>query len=59
MYIFISDNQVSTAWIAPGVSPWMTTLPGVEDGANNPGIRLFEYDRVTLEPTVIKFYLIY
>ena len=35
---------MSTAFIAPGVSPWMTTLPGVEDGANNPAIRLYYYN---------------
>jgi hypothetical protein len=35
-------------FLTPGVTPWKTTLPGVVDGANNPGIRIFEYDRATL-----------
>lgn len=37
-------KPVSVMWLAPGVTPWMTTLPGVVNGANNPGIRIFEYD---------------
>jgi len=44
--------KVSTLWIAPGVTPWMTTLPGAVNAANNPGIRLFYFDRDSLEPTV-------
>lgn len=35
-------------FLTPGVTPWKTTLPGVVNGANNPGIRIFEYDRATL-----------
>lgn len=35
-------------FLSPGVTPWETTLPGVKDGANNPGIRVFEYDTETL-----------
>lgn len=35
-------------FLTPGVTPWITTLPGVEDGGNNPGIRIFEYDTKTL-----------
>lgn len=35
-------------FLSPGVTPWKTTLPGVKDGANNPGIRIFEYDTQTL-----------
>lgn len=35
-------------FLSPGVTPWKTTLPGVVDGANNPGIRIFEYDPQTL-----------
>jgi hypothetical protein len=35
-------------FLTPGVTPWKTTLPGVVNGANNPGIRVFEYDRATL-----------
>lgn len=39
---------ISTMFLSPGVTPWKTTLPGVKDGANNPGIRIFEYDTQTL-----------
>lgn len=39
---------ISVMFLTPGVTPWKTTLPGVVNGANNPGIRVFEYDRVTL-----------
>ncbi|XP_072276651.1 acid sphingomyelinase-like phosphodiesterase 3b [Pyxicephalus adspersus] len=48
MFYSNSGDPISTIFIAPGVSPWKTTLPGVENGANNPGIRVFEYDRKTL-----------
>ncbi|MGH0153486.1 UNVERIFIED_CONTAM: hypothetical protein FKN15_058351 [Acipenser sinensis] len=41
-------SPISTMFLAPGITPWKTTLPGVENGANNPGIRVFEYDRTTL-----------
>lgn len=40
-------------FLSPGVTPWETTLPGVTDGANNPGIRVFEYDTQTLLVKVI------
>lgn len=39
---------INTMFLSPGVTPWKTTLPGVKDGANNPGIRIFEYDTQTL-----------
>ncbi|KAM3873298.1 acid sphingomyelinase-like phosphodiesterase 3b [Diretmus argenteus] len=42
------DSPISTMFLSPGVTPWETTLPGVVDGANNPGIRVFEYDTQTL-----------
>uniref|UniRef100_A0A2K6DEV5 Sphingomyelin phosphodiesterase acid like 3B n=1 Tax=Macaca nemestrina TaxID=9545 RepID=A0A2K6DEV5_MACNE len=32
----------------PLFTPWKTTLPGVINGANNPAIQVFEYDRATL-----------
>lgn len=35
-------------FLSPGVTPWKTSLPGVVNGANNPGIRIFEYDKQTL-----------
>ncbi|KAL8220248.1 UNVERIFIED_CONTAM: Acid sphingomyelinase-like phosphodiesterase 3b [Gekko kuhli] len=48
--IFYSDrgSPISVMFLAPAVTPWKTTLPGVHNGANNPGIRVFMYDRVTL-----------
>uniref|UniRef100_A0A2K5KWJ0 Sphingomyelin phosphodiesterase acid like 3B n=1 Tax=Cercocebus atys TaxID=9531 RepID=A0A2K5KWJ0_CERAT len=39
---------ISAMFITPGVTPWKTTLPGVINGANNPAIPVFEYDRATL-----------
>jgi len=39
-------------FLAPGVTPWKTTLPGVVNGANNPGIRVIEYDPDTLRVLV-------
>lgn len=42
------DSPISTIFLSPGITPWKTTLPGVVDGANNPGIRVFEYDTETL-----------
>lgn len=43
-----TGSPISTMFLSPGVTPWKTTLPGVDDGANNPGIRVFEYDTQTL-----------
>ena len=45
---FSSDSPINVMFLTPGVTPWKTTLPGVVDGANNPGIRVFEYDTQTL-----------
>lgn len=45
----LQGTPISVMFLAPGVTPWKTTLPGVVNGANNPGIRVFEYDRVTLD----------
>ncbi|XP_076817204.1 acid sphingomyelinase-like phosphodiesterase 3b [Clavelina lepadiformis] len=51
-------KPVSVIWIAPGVTPWMTTLPKVVNGANNPGIRLFEYNKGSYAPTnYVQYYL--
>ena len=44
----LEGAPISVMFLTPGVSPWKTTLPGVVNGANNPGIRVFEYDRATL-----------
>ncbi|XP_067862890.1 acid sphingomyelinase-like phosphodiesterase 3b [Heptranchias perlo] len=49
MFYNHSGSPIGVMFIAPGVTPWKTTLPGVENGANNPGIRIFEYDTNTLE----------
>ncbi|XP_031234800.1 acid sphingomyelinase-like phosphodiesterase 3b [Mastomys coucha] len=48
--MFYDDTgaPISVMFLTPGVTPWKTTLPGVVNGANNPGIRIFEYDRATL-----------
>ncbi|XP_026915723.1 acid sphingomyelinase-like phosphodiesterase 3b isoform X4 [Acinonyx jubatus] len=48
--MFYDDTgaPISVMFLTPGVTPWKTTLPGVVNGANNPGIRVFEYDRTTL-----------
>lgn len=44
----LKGAPISVMFLTPGVTPWKTTLPGVVNGANNPGIRVFEYDRATL-----------
>uniref|UniRef100_UPI00358E2001 acid sphingomyelinase-like phosphodiesterase 3b n=1 Tax=Myxine glutinosa TaxID=7769 RepID=UPI00358E2001 len=46
---FNSDTAISTMFIAPAITPWKNTLPGVNNGSNNPGIRIFEYNITTLE----------
>ncbi|XP_056619222.1 acid sphingomyelinase-like phosphodiesterase 3b isoform X2 [Triplophysa dalaica] len=48
--MFYSPNAspIGVMFLTPGVTPWKTTLPGVVDGANNPGIRVIEYDTKTL-----------
>ena len=43
IFTFILAKPVSALFLSPAVTPWKSTLPGV--GANNPSIRLFEYDR--------------
>ncbi|XP_020365048.1 acid sphingomyelinase-like phosphodiesterase 3b [Oncorhynchus kisutch] len=48
MFYSSEGSPISTMFLTPGVTPWKTTLPGVIDGANNPGIRVFEYDTQTL-----------
>ncbi|XP_078087365.1 acid sphingomyelinase-like phosphodiesterase 3b [Mustelus asterias] len=58
--IFYSNNgsPVSTMFIAPAVTPWKTTLAGLRDGSQNPGIRLFEYNTDTLQILdVVTYYL--
>ncbi|XP_058409384.1 acid sphingomyelinase-like phosphodiesterase 3b isoform X1 [Diceros bicornis minor] len=48
MFYDDAGAPISVMFITPGVTPWKTTLPGVVNGANNPGIRVFEYDQATL-----------
>ncbi|XP_043573277.1 acid sphingomyelinase-like phosphodiesterase 3b isoform X2 [Chiloscyllium plagiosum] len=49
MFYNHSGSPIGVMFITPGITPWKTTLPGVENGANNPAIRVFEYDTNTLE----------
>ncbi|KAM4567779.1 acid sphingomyelinase-like phosphodiesterase 3b [Fundulus diaphanus] len=58
MFYSTEGLPISTMFLSPGVTPWETTLPGVVDGANNPGIRVFEYDTETLlVKDVVTYYL--
>ncbi|XP_053182888.1 acid sphingomyelinase-like phosphodiesterase 3b [Scomber japonicus] len=58
MFYNSDDTPISTMFLSPGVTPWKTSLPGVVDGANNPGIRVFEYDTQTLlVKDVVTYYL--
>lgn len=43
-----TGSPISAMFLSPAVTPWKTTLPGVVNGANNPAIRVFEYDKKTL-----------
>ncbi|XP_043560025.1 acid sphingomyelinase-like phosphodiesterase 3b [Chiloscyllium plagiosum] len=49
--IFYSNDgsPISAMFIAPAVTPWKTTLAGLQKGSQNPGIRLFQYDVHTLQ----------
>ncbi|NXT58850.1 ASM3B phosphodiesterase, partial [Pluvianellus socialis] len=58
--MFYSDtgSPINVMFLAPGVTPWKTTLPGVNDGANNPGIRVVDYDPDTLQVLgMVTYYL--
>ncbi|XP_043849045.1 acid sphingomyelinase-like phosphodiesterase 3b [Dromiciops gliroides] len=58
--MFYDDTGVpiSVMFLAPAVSPWKTTLSGVSNGANNPGIRVWEYDRATFQlQDMVTYYL--
>ncbi|XP_051812617.1 acid sphingomyelinase-like phosphodiesterase 3b isoform X2 [Acanthochromis polyacanthus] len=58
MFYNTRGSPISTMFLSPGVTPWETTLPGVVNGANNPGIRVFEYDTQTLlVKDVVTYYL--
>ncbi|XP_015738978.1 acid sphingomyelinase-like phosphodiesterase 3b [Coturnix japonica] len=58
--MFYSDtgSPINVMFLAPGVTPWKTTLPGVTNGANNPGIRVVDYDADTLQvQDMVTYYL--
>ncbi|NXD84945.1 ASM3B phosphodiesterase, partial [Halcyon senegalensis] len=58
--MFYSDtgSPINVMFLAPGVTPWKTTLPGVNNGANNPGIRVVDYDPDTLQVLdMVTYYL--
>ncbi|KAM8846628.1 acid sphingomyelinase-like phosphodiesterase 3b [Synchiropus picturatus] len=58
MFYDSNGTPISTMFLSPGVTPWKTTLPGVVDGANNPGIRVFEYyPKTLLVKDVVTYYL--
>ncbi|XP_060778141.1 acid sphingomyelinase-like phosphodiesterase 3b [Neoarius graeffei] len=58
MFYGTSGSPISAMFLSPGVTPWKTTLPGVVDGANNPAIRVFEYDNKTLLiEDIVTYYL--
>ncbi|NXG13591.1 ASM3B phosphodiesterase, partial [Grallaria varia] len=58
--MFYSDtgSPINVMFLAPGVTPWKTTLPGVNNGANNPAIRVVDYDLDTLQVLdIVTYYL--
>ncbi|XP_077577109.1 acid sphingomyelinase-like phosphodiesterase 3b [Stigmatopora nigra] len=58
MFYNSKEVPISTMFLSPGVTPWETTLPDVINGANNPGIRIFEYDTESfLVQDVVTYYL--
>ncbi|XP_061216679.1 acid sphingomyelinase-like phosphodiesterase 3b [Neopsephotus bourkii] len=53
-----AGSPINVMFLAPGVTPWKTTLPGVNNGANNPGIRVIDYDPATLQVLdMVTYYL--
>ncbi|KAM6428755.1 acid sphingomyelinase-like phosphodiesterase 3b [Liasis olivaceus] len=58
MFYDNAGSPISVMFLAPAVTPWKTTLPGVHNGANNPGVRVFKYDRDTLlVKDIVTYYL--
>ncbi|XP_032084316.1 acid sphingomyelinase-like phosphodiesterase 3b [Thamnophis elegans] len=58
MFYDSKDSPISVMFLAPAITPWKTSLPGVQNGANNPGIRVFKYDRNTLlVKDIVTYYL--
>merc|ERR1712179_821435 len=41
-----SGSPIALGLVAPGLTPWNSTL-APETGANNPGLRLFEFNKTT------------
>lgn len=46
-YFYITGKPVISMFLAPAVTPVKSTIPGL--GANNPGLRLYTYNRATGE----------
>ncbi|NWI88116.1 ASM3B phosphodiesterase, partial [Pitta sordida] len=58
MFYSSTGSPINVMFLAPGVTPWKTTLPGVNNGANNPGIRVVDYDQDTLQVLdMVTYYL--
>ncbi|XP_056364857.1 acid sphingomyelinase-like phosphodiesterase 3b [Oenanthe melanoleuca] len=58
MFYSHTGAPINVMFLAPGVSPWKTTLPGVSNGANNPAIRVIDYDQDTLQVLdMVTYYL--
>ncbi|XP_032936484.1 acid sphingomyelinase-like phosphodiesterase 3b isoform X2 [Catharus ustulatus] len=58
MFYSSTGAPINVMFLAPGVTPWKTTLPGVSNGANNPAIRVVDYDQDTLQVLdMVTYYL--
>ncbi|XP_030820507.1 acid sphingomyelinase-like phosphodiesterase 3b isoform X2 [Camarhynchus parvulus] len=58
MFYSHTGAPINVMFLAPGVTPWKTTLPGVSNGANNPAIRVIDYDQDTLQVLdMVTYYL--
>ncbi|NXW63043.1 ASM3B phosphodiesterase, partial [Eurystomus gularis] len=58
MFYNDTGSPISVMFLAPGVTPWKTTLAGVNNGANNPGFRVIDYDPDTLQVLdMVTYYL--
>ncbi|KAF2984855.1 hypothetical protein EK904_003100 [Melospiza melodia maxima] len=58
MFYSHTGAPINVMFLAPGVTPWKTTLPGVSNGANNPAIRVVHYDQDTLQVLdMVTYYL--
>ncbi|XP_074411839.1 acid sphingomyelinase-like phosphodiesterase 3b isoform X2 [Zonotrichia albicollis] len=58
MFYSHTGAPINVMFLAPGVTPWKTTLPGVSNGANNPAIRVVDYDQDTLQVLdMVTYYL--